>query len=71
MRIAIREKLGLSKPRNSGFDRGGAEFRNRDSSSGWRFVVGGGREGRAVASSSPFGVGGGWSVWMRAEFSLW
>ena len=68
MRIAIREKLGLSKPRKSGFDRGGSELRNRDSSTGWR--VDGGGEGRAVASSSPFGVEREGSIWVRVEFLL-
>ena len=45
VRITMREKLGLSKPRNGGFDRGG------DSSAYWPFVVEGGKDGRAGSSA--------------------
>ena len=46
VRIAIRRRLGLSKPRNSGFGRGG------DLSSYREFVVDGGREGEVGHSAS-------------------
>lgn len=60
MRIAIREKRGLSKPWKSGFDRGGLNLENRDLLAGWRLIVDGGGEGQDeyTASDSLVGAGG-------------
>jgi len=52
VRIAIREKLGLSKPRNSGFDLGGSDFKSGDSSPYWKSVVDGGWEYQGGYSAS-------------------
>ena len=69
VRIAIRVKLGVSKPRNSGFDRGGSNLRsvslrdcrleNQDLSEYWDFSLDGDDEGRVGSpgsNSPPFRV---------------
>ena len=62
--IVMREKLGLSKPRNSGFDRGNLSLRSvnlersdcwleiQDLSVYWTFAVDVGGEGEAERSAS-------------------
>jgi len=59
--IAIREKLGLLKPRNSGFDRG-----NRDFSAYREFIVGGDEEGLGEYSASKPVL-----FWVKWEDSIW
>ena len=54
--MAIREKLGVSKPRISGFDCGSFSLENQDFSGGWGLVVGSGGEGQAGCSAFLFGV---------------
>ena len=64
MRIAIQEKLGLSKPWNSGFDRGGGFSVHCT----WEFVVDGCRDGKgdSEADSPPPGASRrGGSAWRR------
>jgi len=80
VRIAIREKLGLSKPRNSGFDRDGSNLRSvslrrrdcgletRDLSEHQKLAVDGDVENRVGYSGSNsllLGVRRGGSAWMR------
>ena len=65
----MRERFGFSKPRISGFDRGG------DLSAYWKSVVDGGREGQVESSASNallFGAKREGSDWMRgaAGFSV-
>ena len=81
----MREKLGLSNPRNSGFDRGGPNMgyasleqsdcilESQDLSAYWKFAVDsdGEREARcSVSNSLPFGVGRRGSAWMRDAAEL-
>jgi len=66
VRIAIREKLGVSKPRNSGFNLGNFNLESRNFSANWELVADGGREAEAGSSTSnspPFEVKRGRSVW--------
>jgi len=66
----MRDKLGLSKPRNSGFDCGNL---NRGFSAYMEFVVDGGGEGQVESSASTRGVAG-WGLGllslMRTRFIL-
>ena len=75
LRIAIRKKLGLSKPRNSGFNRGGSNLENRDLSENRELVVdddGEDQAGYSASNSLLFGLKREGSAWMRgvAEFSV-
>ena len=67
MSIAIREKLGGSKPRpDSAFNIGGSNFENRDFSANWELVVDDGKDGEAGSSTSnslPLEVKRGRSAW--------
>jgi len=54
----MRDKLGFSKPRNSGFDCGSLNLKNRGLSAYMEFAVDGGGEGQARCSASTVGVGG-------------
>ena len=81
MKIAIREKLGLSDPRNSGFDRGGpspmstnlrrSEFRLENQGFSLecsKFVVDDGGEGEVGSSalhSLQFGIGRRGLIWSK------
>ena len=58
VRIAMRDKLGLSNPRNSGFDCGGSNLENQVLSVCKEFLVDGGWEGRDGSSASRRGVAG-------------
>jgi len=75
VRVTICQKLGLSKPRCSGFNCGDLNLENRDLAGYWKLVVDGGREyqgGYSASNSLLFGVGREGSGWMRdiAELSV-
>ena len=68
----MREKLGLSKPRNSGFGRGSFNLEGRDVSAYW-ISVDGGREGGAghsASNSPPLEVKRDGFSWMRDAVGL-
>ena len=83
VRTAIREKLGVSKPRNSGFDRGVSNLRsvglrdcraeNRNFPGYWNFSLDcddEGRVGHPGSNSPPFRVKVDGSAWMSSEAGL-
>ena len=66
----MRDKFGLSTPRNSGFDCGSLSLENQGLSVCKEFLVDGGWEGQDGSSASSRGVAGFSAGWGRGFVSL-